>query len=1014
MRPTRLFRPVPTIARALACTAVCALTALPAPAHAQDLRLSAVLRYRTIGPHRGGRVTAVAGHAARPGTFFMGATGGGVWKTDSYGNRWRNVSDGFFATGSIGAIDVADANPDVIWVGTGSAEIRSNVITGKGVYRSDDGGMTWRFAGLERAGQIRTIESDPRSPDVAFAAVLGNAFAPNAERGIFRTRDGGATWARVLFVSDSTGASDVVINPGNPDEIWAGMWRAERKPWTIVSGAAEGGVYRSRDGGDTWEQVTSGLPTGLTGKVAISIARSAPRRMYVMIEAPGDLGGLYRSDDGGDTWQLVNHESGPRSRPFYYTWVFADPKDPDVVYAASQRFYKSTDGGRTFTTIETPHGDNHDLWINPDDPRIMIQSNDGGANVTLDGGITWSTQLNQPTAELYQVAVDDAFPYRVYGAQQDNTTVIVPSLPPWQGGWDHDVRLWTVGPGCETGPIIPRPADPDIVYGACKGRFSRLDLATGQEVEQSVGARNMYGHDPDDLRYRFQRVSPLIASRHDPSVLYHASQYVHRTTDEGRTWTAISPDLTARDSAYQVVSGTPITRDITGEEFYSTLYALAESPHDPRVLWAGANDGPVHVTRDGGAAWTDVTPRDLPPGGRVQTIEVSPHDPATAYVAVLRYMLDDWTPRLYRTTDYGATWTRLTTGTNGVPADHPTRVVREDPVRPGLLYAGTEFGMFVSWDHGASWQPLQLNLPAVPVTDLVVHRDDLVLSTMGRSFWILDDVTPLRALPELDRAQPRLLAPRPAYRMRYRTPRAGPDTPEYPSPGATLHYYLPDSAAAVTLEILDVDGGVVRRYATGEAPASDAPPPRGAMPGAGSDRAVGVRLGTAAGLHRFTWDLRHEGAWDPRASRSGANGPLAVPGAYQVRLTVGAWSATVPLAVRLDPRIAAAGDVTPEDLERQRDLALRVTEALSDARRLLAAVQTERAGAPGARAALLDEIRGRLENAPGPYPREMLISQLEYLYGIVTSADFPPGRDAFERYVELRRELDGYAATVRR
>jgi photosystem II stability/assembly factor-like uncharacterized protein len=996
----------------VALAVLSAVAFIPAPLAGQDVDLSDALRYRMIGPHRGGRVTAVAGHAARPGTFFFGATGGGVWKTESYGNVWHNVSDAFFATASIGAIDVADADPDVVWVGTGSAEIRSNIITGKGVYRSDDEGRTWRFAGLEGVGQIRTIETDPRNADVAFVAAVGNAFAPSPERGIYRTRDGGKTWQRVLFVSDSTGASDVAINPANPDEIWAGMWRAERKPWTIISGAREGGVYRSRDGGDTWRKVTAGLPTGLTGKVAIAIARSDPRRLYAMIEAPGDEGGLYRSDDGGERWRLVNNESGPRARPFYYTWVFVDPTDADVVYTAALRFFKSTDGGRTFTTIPTPHGDNHDLWINPSDPRIMVQSNDGGANVTLDGGKTWSTQLNQPTAELYQVAVDDAFPYRVYGAQQDNTTVIVHSLPPAQAGWDHPVRLWDQGPGCETGPVEPHPAKPDIVYGACKGRFSRMDLSTGQEVELSVGARNMYGHNPADLVHRFQRVAPLLVSRHPPHVIYHASQYVHRSTDEGRTWETISPDLTASDPVGHVFSGSPVTRDITGEEFHATLYALAESPHDPLVLWAGANDGPIHVTRDGGTTWTNVTPRNLPPGGRVQTLEVSPHDPATAYAAVLRYMLDDWTPRIYRTTDFGATWSLLTTGTNGIPADHPTRVIREDPVRPGLLYAGTDFGMFVSFDHGGSWRSLQLNLPAVPVTGLVVHRHDLVLSTMGRGFWILDDVTPLRTLAGLDRRQPHLFTPRAAHRMRYRVPRAGPDTPEYPPPGATLHYYLPESAAPITLEILDARGSVVRVFSDGTARGTESPPARGAMPGMWGDRTAGAPLGTTAGLHRFTWDLRHEGARDARPSRS-SSGPLVVPGTYAARLTVGAWTATVPLDVRLDPRVAAGG-VTTADLERQRDLALQVARLLSEARQLLTDVDTELRSATGTRAETLDRVRRRLQNAPGPYPQEVFISQVEYLYGIVTSADFAPGRDAFERYAELRKELDAQITAVRR
>jgi len=667
------------------------------------------LRYRNIGPARGGRVTAVAGHPSRAGTFFMGATGGGVWKTESYGNIWENVSDGFFSTGSIGAIDVADSNPDVVYVGPGSAAIRSNVITGKGVYRSDDGGDTWTFVGLPNAGQIAELQVHPSDPNLVFVAAVGNAFGPNPERGIFRTQDGGRSWEKVLFLSDSTGASDVQINPEDPQEIWAGMWRAERKPWTIISGAREGGVYRSRDGGDSWEHVTGGLPTGLTGKIAIGISPADTRRMYVLIEAPEPEGGLYRSDDGGESWRLINDEYDIRHRSFYYNYVWVDPVDPDVLYTGAEKFYRSRDGGVSFEVVQTPHDDNHDLWIDPNDPRIMIQGNDGGANVTLDGGETWSTQLNQPTAEIYQVAVDDQIPYRVYGAQQDNSTLIVPSRYPMDARRDRPVRIWEEGPGCETGPIVPRPGDPSIVYGACKGRFSRFSFLTGQEIERSVGARDMYGQDTRDLKYRFQRVSPLISSQHDPDVLYHASQFVHRTTDEGLTWETISPDLTARDPERQMASGGPISRDITGEEFYSTLYELTESPHDPAVLWAGANDGPVHLTRDGGSTWTDVTPPDLPPGGRVQTIEVSPHDPAKAYVAVLRYMLDDWSPHIYRTEDFGRSWTRLTTGGNGIPADHPTRVVREDPDREGLLYAGTEFGMFVSFDDGTTWQSLQLN-----------------------------------------------------------------------------------------------------------------------------------------------------------------------------------------------------------------------------------------------------------------------------------------------------------------
>lgn len=998
---------------------VCALSLAPeALAQTEDAAgptsaLLGGLEYRSIGPHRGGRVTAVAGHTARPGTYFMGATGGGVWRTESYGIVWRNVSDGWFATGSIGAIDVADSDPDIVYVGTGSAAIRSNVIAGKGVYRSPDEGRTWTFAGLRDVGQIAELVVDPRDPDVVFVAAVGNAFAPNPERGIFRTRDGGRSWERVLFLSDSTGASDVKLNPADPDEVWAGMWRAERKPWTIISGAREGGVYRSRDGGDSWEKVTNGLPGGLTGKVAIDIARSDPRRMYVMIEAPEPEGGLYRSDDGGASWRLVNDTYDIRHRSFYYNYVWADPSDPDVVYSAAEEFHRSADGGLTFDQIPTPHNDNHDLWIDPADARLMVQGNDGGANVSQDGGRTWSTQQNQLTAEIYQVTADDRFPYRVYGAQQDNTTLIVPSLYPYAERRDPPVRIWEQGPGCETGPIVPNPEDPDVLYGACKGRFSVLDLRTGQEVERSVGARDMYGHDTRDLKYRFQRVSPLVVSRHEPGVIYHASQYVHRTTDEGRTWVTISPDLTAHRPERQMASGGPISRDITGEEFFSTLYELTESPHDPQVLWVGANDGPVHLTRDGGATWTDVTPADLPPDGRVQTIEVSPHDPAKAYLAVLRYMLDDWSPRIYRTDDYGRTWTRLTTGQNGIPEDHPTRVVREDPDREGLLYAGTEFGVFVSFDEGAFWQPLQLNLPAVPVTDMVVHHADLVLSTMGRGFWILDDLSPLQQLDlAMDRTRPHLFRPRRAFRMRYPMFGDRPDAPEYPSPGAVVHYYLPPNVTDATLEILDGTGEVVLSFGSGAAPGPSPVPAPGAMRPDLLERARYPGLDAGPGTHRFVWDLRYPGSWDPRAGQSGDDGPLAVPGEYQVRLTVGGWTATVPLEVRLDPRVEAAG-VSLANLRAQFELSRGVASALSQARIAATGIEQRRPSLGRSQRARLDEVHRMLVDAPGKYPQRMLISQLEYLYEVVNTADARPGRDAFERYRELRDELDGYLETIR-
>ncbi|HET9012245.1 MAG TPA: hypothetical protein VFN38_10560, partial [Gemmatimonadaceae bacterium] len=704
------------------------------------------LRYRMIGPARGGRVTTVTGVNQEPHTFYMGATGGGVWKTTDAGASWHNVSDGAFATGSIGGMDVADSNPNVVYVGTGSEAIRSNVSIGKGIYKSTDAGRSWRFVGLRDAGQIGAIVVHPTNPDLVYAAVVGNPFANSPTRGVYRTRDGGATWQRVLFLSDSTGAVDIELQPGSPDVVYASMWHGARRPWTIISGGAEDGIYKSTNGGDTWSKLGGGLPTGVVGKSDLAVSAAVPQRVYALVEAKVG-GGLYRSDDAGTTWSLINTTPGLITRPFYYDNVDADPTNADVVYVGTEGFYKSTDGGRTFRTMRTPHGDNHDMWINPRDGRIFIQSNDGGANVTLNGGLTWSSQENQPTAEIYQVAVDQQYPYRVYGAQQDNSTLIVPSLPVGAAGLDDPIQSWRQGPGCETGPIIPHRTNPDTVYGGCKGQFSRMSLRGGQEQQHWIGAQSLYGNANQDLLYRFQRVSPMEVSPHDSRSVYYGSQYVHRTRDEGVTWERISPDLSANDPRYRAtISGTPITIDVTGEEMYATLYAIRESPVAPGVIWAGANDGPIHVTRDNGKSWTNVTPAGLPPGGRVQNIEPSPRRAGAAYVAVVRYLLGDFSPYIYKTEDYGRSWTRLTTGANGIPADAPTRVVREDPDRPGLLYAGTEFGMYLSFDDGAHWRPFQLNLPITPVTDIRVHRQDLVLSTQGRSFWILDDLTPLHQM----------------------------------------------------------------------------------------------------------------------------------------------------------------------------------------------------------------------------------------------------------------------------
>jgi photosystem II stability/assembly factor-like uncharacterized protein len=960
------------------------------------------LEYRYVGPTRGGRVTAVAGHAAQPETFYFGGTGGGVFRTTDAGRTWQSITDGQIPVGSIGAIEVAPSNPDIIWVATGSAAIRSNVSIGKGVYRSTDGGRTWQFAGLPDAGVIGDMVVHPSNPDVAFVAAVGNPFAPNRERGVFRTRDGGRTWENVLFVSDSTGAVDIDMNPANPDELYAGMWRAERKPWTIISGAREGGIYRSTDGGNTWTKLTTGLPAAYIGKSSVAIARSEPRRVYALIEAgdgtlgpPGGAdGGLFRSDDAGATWTRVSNQAGLLNRPFYYTYVDVDPQNADVVYVNNETFWKSTDGGATFSRLPTPHVDNHGMWINPDDPDVFIQSNDGGVNVTKDGGRTWSSQNNQPTAELYQVDIADTHPYRIYAGQQDNTTIGVPGTG--EAARADDPTPWHTSPGgCETGPAVPQPgSNGTIFFSNCKGRFYRYSEITGQATEYSVGAANMYGHNPRDLKYRFQRVSPIVVSPHDPNTVYHASQYLHRTRDGGRTWETISPDLTANDPRGHVISGTPITRDITGEEFYSTLYAVAESPLERGVIWTGANDGPIHISRDDGAHWTDVTPSALPGGGRVQTLEASPHRAGSAYIAVLRYMFDDWTPHIYRTEDYGRTWTHLTGPASGFPQDHPTRVVREDPARAGLLYAGTEFGTFISFDNGRSWQSFQLNLPATAITDMKLFRNDLVLSTQGRGFWVVDNLTPLHQLTDRGTtARAHLFEPADALR--------GSSEP------AHIDYYLAAPARQLTLDILDAGGSVMRTFRSDTAATAPAALPAG-MPGAETPR-PGANRGSArapsarTGLNRFAWDLR-TAAPDGRGS-----GPAVPPGRYTVRLAAaGVPPVTTELTVDLDPRLVQDG-ITPDDLRAQYELAANVARLAADAQQLQNDMRAARERLAD-NAAELDRLtaleRQVMTQSNQAYPQPMLVAQIGYLNGIVSRGDNRPHRDAFERYEELRAQLD--------
>ena len=982
--------------------------ALPVYSQAPDPALYNGLRYRLVGPSRGGRVTTVTGVPSKPRTFYMGVASGGLFRTLDGGTTWTPLTDGKVPLGSTGDVAVFDSDPNIIYLGTGSDGVRSNVSTGRGIYKSTDDGQTWKFIGLYNAGQIGAVRIHPTNPDIVWVAAGGDIFKPNEERGVFKTTDGGKTWRKVLFISNSVGAMDVEVQPGNPNVVYAWMSHLERKPWTIISGSREGGFYKSTDGGETFTKIATGLPNELIGKGNLAVTAANPNRIYALIEAkPG--GGFYRSDDAGKTWSLINSQGSLIQRPFYYTTLGADPSNADVVYAGAEGFFRSVDGGKTFTVLRTPHGDNHDIWINPKNSQIMVQANDGGANVSTDGGRTWSTQMNQPTAEIYGVWVDNQFPYKLYGAQQDNTTLIISSVAQPFSSAD-----WRTGPGCETGPIMPHPLNPEIVYGSCKGQYGVMNLKTGQEKNYWVGAQSLYGNPASDLIYRMQRVSPMATSPHDPEVLYYGSQYVHRTRDKGVTWEKLSPDLTARPDCCQGISGEPITRDVTGEEFYSTLYAIAESPLEKGVIWTGANDGPFHVTRNNGRTWANVTPKDMPPGGRVQFIEASPHRKGSAYFAVYRWLLGDYEPYIYRTDDYGQSWTRLTTGYNGIPADWPTRVVREDPDRAGLLYAGTEFGMFISFDNGSHWQSFQLNLPNVPITDIKVHRKDLIVSTQGRAFWIIDNVTPLHQLTsQMRKSEFHVFKPRDGYRTRVGANSLGP----------AIDYYLrsaPVLPQGVVIEILDTKENVLNSYSS-EAPVLRNRPGNGGgpgMPGVGGagpesqppdpDAAPSrrftpppPRVTKVAGLNRFVWDVRNQA------------GVTLPPGRYQARIKTGGAVFTEPFNVLIDPRVAADG-VTQADLEEQFDHNMRMREMVSTVNQLVTRVRQAQntSGNDLETAKRIAAIAAKLMTEPVRYGKPGLQAHITYLAGMTANVDQKIGRDAIERYEVLKKELDAIRAEV--
>jgi photosystem II stability/assembly factor-like uncharacterized protein len=886
------------------------------PAGAIDEKLFKGMQWRQIGPFRGGRALAIEGVPGEPDTYYFGAVAGGVWKTVDGGANWTPLFDKENIS-SIGAIAVAASDHNAVYAGTGEAAIRGNTTYGLGVYKSIDAGKTWKNIGLKDSHQIGALIVDPRNADVVLVAALGHAFGPNQERGIFRTADGGKTWTKVLSKDENTGGIDVVFDPNNSNIVFASLWQARRQPWFFSSGGPGSGLYRSEDNGVTWKRLEgNGLPDGILGRIGVAVSGADSNRIYAIIEAKE--GGLYRSDDAGQHWTRVNDDGRFRQRAWYFSKVYADPKSADTVYLVNTGLFRSVDGGKNFTLLPARHGDHHGLWIDPQNPNRIANVNDGGASISTDGGKTWTTQNNQPTAQFYHVAVDNAFPYHIYGAQQDNSNVGIASRT--DSGTIGREDWFQAGDG-ECGFVVPDPRDWHIIYSNSEGYTVRYDKSKEDDQDISPVPLDNSGHGAADLIHRFQWTSPLMLSPHNPDVLYTAAECVFKSADHGQSWNIISGDLTRNDKSKQQPSGGPLTNDITSVEYYDTVFALAESPVKQGTLWAGSDDGLVQVTTDDGQHWSNVTPK-MPEWSTVDLIEASPHDGNTAYVAVDRHKLDDFKPYIFKTTDLGKTWSAIV---SGIPEGAYVHAVREDPKKRGLLYAGTELGVFVSFDNGTHWQPLQLNLPQSPVHDLVVKDDDLVAATHGRSFWVLDDITPLRQVAtQSAQADTVLYQPETALRLHYpeefdkRQP-----VGDNPPPGAIIDYYFKTTPKdEVTLDILDASGKLVRHLSSKEKKEGEQPPEW-------PDRVERVKTIPAnEGMNRFAWDLRYNDPIQiPGAfyGGTGPKGPLALPGDYQVKLTVGGKSQTAPLHLAIDPRTKGS----EASLQRQFTLSMQVNDRIS-------------------------------------------------------------------------------------
>jgi photosystem II stability/assembly factor-like uncharacterized protein len=1012
------------------------------------------LKWRPIGPFRGGRVVAVAGDPVNDQVFYFGSTGGGVWKTEDGGEYWRNVSHGYFKRASVGALQVAPSDPNVIYAGMGESTIRGNVTHGDGVYRSTDAGKTWEHLGLAETRNISEIAIHPNDPDIVYVAALGHAFGSNNERGVYRTTNGGWTWEQVLFKSDKAGAIDISMDPHNPRILYAAIWEAYRNPHSMSSGGEDSGIYKSTNGGDTWVEITrnNGLPKGIIGKVGLAVSPAKSDRVWAIVEA--EDGAVFRSDDGGTNWTRLSEDRNLRQRAWYYHHIYADPQDPETVYVLNVEMWKSSDAGKTFDKMATPHPDNHDLWIDPKNPQRMVQGNDGGGTVSFNGGASWSTVYNQMTMEFYHVTTDTRFPYRVYGAQQDNSTLSTVSRSNYAAITSRETV--DVGGG-ESGYIAVRPDNPDIVFaGSYGGLITRYDMSTGQAKPINVWPEVTLGWPAKDMKYRFQWTFPIVISPHDPDTLFVGGNHLFKSTDEGQSWEMISDDLTRAEPHTLEASGGPITKDSTGAETYATIFAFAESPLKKDLYWVGTDDGLIHISRNGGKKWENITPPDLPEWALISIIEASPHDEKTAYVAATRYKSDDFAPYLYKTSDYGKNWTRIT---NGIEPDHFTRVIREDPEKKGLLYAGTEVGIYVSYDDGANWERMTGNLPVVPIHDFVIKDNDLVVATHGRSFWILDDLTGIRELANLDeKKDSHLFDLRDPVRVR--TARSfGLDAPgsknfhriagematyitetnqegeqesilldagENPPDGVQFNYYLKDKPEGeISLQILDEKGNELRKFVSKDEDKKEEPPVQGEL--------RDPNIPKKQGLNRFVWDMRHKSASDlPHDAsmgmmRGAMAGPMGVPGKYKVKLSVGDQEHTREFELLPDPRV----DVSQQDLEEQLELSLKVRDKLSEthdaikrARRVRAQIDTwterfkdskdgEKIVEAGEKMKeRISEVEGVLTQVKAKSLQDilnfptMLNAKLGGLIGSIGAADGPPTKQQYEVFEDLSKRVD--------